>query len=268
MSSPLSFFKRFSQKRPVDKLKFAGVSFLAAVFIIEALLIAYGAFRLRDETLRNETMGRRLDNESSRISNLVRRSLRSTQELHFLQALGKFFPKDKGYLRTQKAVADEVEALRRKLAPKLRGILYIIVDVKADKLYVKRGFKLLLETDCSVGRGGFLRDRKTGQRWQFLTPRGEFRVLAKAPDPLWRKPDWAYVESGKKIPPPDDPSRIVHGELGAYVLNLGNGYLIHGTKNEKLLGRPASHGCVRLGADALKRVYELAPVGTRVFIFY
>jgi len=35
-----------------------------------------------------------------------------------------------------------------------------------------------------------------------------------------------------------------------------------------VLGHPASHGCVRLGADDLKKLYETVPVGTRVFIFY
>ena len=102
----------------------------------------------------------------------------------------------------------------------------------------------------------------------FVTPRGEFHVISKAENPLWRKPDWAYVEEGKPIPPPDDPARLVQGELGGYVLNLGDGYLIHGTKDERVLGRPASHGCVRLGAADLKRLYEQIQIGTKVFIFY
>lgn len=254
--------------RPLKNFRKVATLLGIILFLIEAISIFHWASLLQKATMRNEATGRELSREASTTSALVQESMKSTNELHFLQALGEFFPKDKGYLRTQKAVADEVEALRRKLSRKLRGMLYIVVDAKTNKLYLKKGFKLLLEADCSVGRGGFLHDKKTGQRWQFVTPRGEFRVLAKAPDPLWRKPDWAYVEAGKKIPPPNDPSRIVHGELGAYVLNLGNGYLIHGTKNEKILGRPASHGCVRLGAEALKRVYETTPIGTRVFIFY
>jgi lipoprotein-anchoring transpeptidase ErfK/SrfK len=92
-------------------------------------------------------------------------------------------------------------------------------------------------------------------------------VVSKGVDPIWRKPDWAYAESGEPIPPPEDPSRLVKGELGEFFLDLGDGYLIHGTRNEALLGRPASHGCVRLGAADLRRLYEAAAPGTRVFIY-
>ena len=92
-------------------------------------------------------------------------------------------------------------------------------------------------------------------------------MIGKGVNPKWRKPDWAYVEAGEPVPPPEDPSRYVEGELGAYVLNLGDGYLIHGTKNEELLGRPASHGCVRVGAADLERLYKTVPNGTRVYIF-
>jgi L,D-transpeptidase YbiS len=92
-------------------------------------------------------------------------------------------------------------------------------------------------------------------------------VRKKIENPKWVKPDWAFVETGELVPPPEDPKRKVEGELGAYVLNLGNGYLIHGTKTEQLLGRPASHGCVRLGADNLKLLYEAVPVGTPVYIY-
>ncbi len=199
---------------------------------------------------------------------VVKAAKADSAELEFLQGLPNLLPQDKGYLRTQKAISEEVQALRHKLAGRLGGALHIVIDAKANKLYLKKGFKLLWSADCSVGRGGLLVDKRTGQRWQFVTPRGEFRVLSKAESPLWRKPDWAYVEEKQPIPPPDDPARLVQGELGAYLLNLGDGYLIHGTKNEAVLGHPASHGCVRLGADDLKKLYETVPVGTRVFIFY
>ena len=75
------------------------------------------------------------------------------------------------------------------------------------------------------------------------------------------------MESKEPIPPPEDPARKVEGELGAYVLSLGYGYLIHGTKNEALLGTAVSHGCVRLGAENLAKLYEAAPIGTPVFIY-
>lgn len=240
-----------------------------ALFAVEAFAVSKAAARLArlDDAL--EDRGRALAVAAAGVEALVRRTNDESHEMEFLQDLPNLLPQDKGYLRTQKVLADDVRALRAKLSGRLRGSLYVLVDAKADKLYLKKGMKLLWQADCSVGRGGMLRDKATGRRWEFVTPRGEFRVLSKAENPLWRKPDWAYVEEGdKRIPPPDDPSRYVAGELGAYLLNLGDGYLIHGTKDEALLGRPASHGCVRLGAEDLKKLYAAVPVGTKVFIFY
>jgi len=198
---------------------------------------------------------------------LTRRTKAQTQEIDFLQSLVKVMPEERGFVRTQRAMSEEVEALRAKVGYRLKGDLHVLVDTRANKLYVKKGLLLLWEADCSVGRGGILKDRVTGRRWEFVTPRGVFEVHDKFEKPQWTKPDWAFVESHEPVPPPDDPKRKVDGELGAYVFNLGDGYLIHGTKTPELLGRPVSHGCVRLGADDLKRLYETVPRGTKVYIY-
>ncbi len=239
-----------------------------AAFGLETAGIVYWSSALQAATERLAAAGGRLNLAAVEASTLIGRAAAASADAMFLKGLPDLLPQDKGYLRTQKAIAEEVQERRSQLSRKLEGALYIVVDAKTNKLYLKKGFKLLWEADCSVGKGGMLVDKRTGRRWEFVTPRGEFRVVSKAENPEWKKPDWAYAETGEKPPPPDDPSRFVKGELGAYLLNLGNGYLIHGTKNEALLGRPASHGCVRLGADDLKRLYQKAPVGTRVFILY
>ncbi|MBI5629521.1 MAG: L,D-transpeptidase [Elusimicrobia bacterium] len=238
------------------------------IFAWQALNVGVQWSRSARLAERIEARGQILSFQAKELSSLHRLIQAQDGEMRFLQNLPELLPKDKGYLRTQKVISDDVQALRRKLAPKLKGVLHVLVDAKANKLYVKRGFQLLWQADCSVGRGGVLVDRRTGRRWEFVTPRGEFRVIGKTENPKWRKPDWAYAETGEPPPPPDDPKRLVEGELGAYLLNLGDGYLIHGTKKEALLGRPASHGCVRLGAADLKKLYDLAPTGTRVYIFY
>ena len=247
----------------------------AAVLAAAGLCVAASALRLSARASALERARDQVEAGAARLGALARETrihsslaARDRAELMSLRAMAEQLPQERGYLRTHKVIADEVEALRRRLAPRLKGQIHIIIDAKANKLYLKKGLSLLWEADVSVGRGGVLVDKKTGRRWEFVTPRGEFRVVAKAENPLWRKPDWAYTETGEPIPPPDDPARLVEGELGAYVLNLGDGYLIHGTKNEALLGRPASHGCVRLGAADLKKLYEQVSVGARVFVFY
>ncbi|MBI4061776.1 MAG: L,D-transpeptidase [Elusimicrobia bacterium] len=243
------------------------LSLWTAAFAWRACGVARDASALGRDADRLEDESRALDLGAMRLRALVRDSGERVRDARFLQDIPNILPEDKGYLRTQKAIEGEVALLRAKVAKRLKNALHLVIDARANKLYVKKGAKLLWQADVSVGRGGVLKDAKSGRSWEFATPRGEFRVIGKSPDPQWRKPDWAYVEAGEPVPPPGDPSRMVSGELGAYVLNLGDGYLIHGTKREELLGRPASHGCVRVGAADLERLYAAVPNGTRVFIF-
>jgi lipoprotein-anchoring transpeptidase ErfK/SrfK len=41
---------------------------------------------------------------------------------------------------------------------------------------------------------------------------------------------------------------------------------IHGTNGEDRIGRPASHGCVRLRNREMVELFEMVPVGTPVWI--
>ncbi len=216
---------------------------------------------------RTELLTQDLHRDSQRIVESARAIHDRTREAEFLQGLVNVLPQSKSFIRTQRAMVDEVETLRYKVSRHIRNDLHILVDTRANKLYVKKGLTLLWEADCSVGKGGILVDKGTGRRWEFVTPRGQFDVREKIEKPVWTKPDWAFVEEKKPVPPAEDPSRHVEGELGAYVFNLGDGYLIHGTQNEAALGHSVSHGCVRLGAVDLKRLYETVPKWTKVYIY-
>lgn len=149
------------------------------------------------------------------------------------------------------------------VAPK--GI-YIVVDTGKNRLYLKNGKKILLEAVCSTGNGKVLFDHEQKRRWEFNTPRGEFRVFKKVYRPVWTKPDWAFIEEGEQVPTYVS-ERFEEEMLGDYALHIGNGYLIHGTLYRRLLGRSVTHGCVRLGDEDLEKVYKAATVGTPVFIF-
>lgn len=144
---------------------------------------------------------------------------------------------------------------------------YIVIDQTHNRLYLKRGDELLVDATCSAGSGMLLRERDgQGRTWIFDTPRGRFKVLSKLKNPVWRKPDWAFVEEGKPIP--REPSeRIEYGALGEYALYFGDGYMIHGTLYERLLGRSVTHGCIRLGRDDLREVFRVARVGTPIYIY-
>jgi lipoprotein-anchoring transpeptidase ErfK/SrfK len=71
------------------------------------------------------------------------------------------------------------------------------------------------------------------------------------------------------IPPTNTAQRRVPDALGTRKLDLGNGYLIHGTHvyNADSIGRAVSHGCIRMKNDEVERLYDLVQVGTPVYIY-
>ena len=69
------------------------------------------------------------------------------------------------------------------------------------------------------------------------------------------------------VPPMGSKNRKVEGELGKYRLNLGDGYLLHGTPYKESIGMAATHGCVRLRDEDIEWLYDHVPVGTKVYIY-
>ncbi|HEX9189193.1 MAG TPA: L,D-transpeptidase, partial [Vicinamibacteria bacterium] len=175
-------------------------------------------------------------------------------------------PAAKPALREASRLAAERERLQSALRRRVPRGPWIVIDQTHNRLRLMRGDETLLEAPCSAGSGLVLKEGALGRVWVFDTPRGRFEVLSKAENPVWKKPDWAFVEEGQPIPK-DPAERMEYGSLGEYALYFGNGYMIHGTLYERLLGRPVSHGCIRLGRDPLREVYRQAPVGTPVYIY-
>jgi len=141
----------------------------------------------------------------------------------------------------------------------------ITVDVSTNRAYLFRDGQLIAKSGAATGSG---KEFVSGNdMWVFHTPRGHHKVLGRIKDPIWRKPDWAFIEAGEPIPSPNSPRRNVKGKLGKYALNLGEGILIHGTDDPKSIGRRVSHGCIRLPDGMMSKVYGAAKVGTDVYVF-
>ena len=171
-------------------------------------------------------------------------------------------------LKMQNLLADRaIQPLRVQLEEVLGKEMHVVVDLKRRRLAVRRGAEFVSLHPCAVGKGGMLVDKTSGRTWEFQTPRGVFAIRSKTANPVWFRPDWAFVEDGKPVPQPDDPSRRDPTVLGRYAMDLGWGYKIHGTPDELSLGRPVSHGCIRMGAEDLDAVYHAVKTGARVFIF-
>jgi len=158
-------------------------------------------------------------------------------------------------------------ALKQKLNQLAPAGHYIVVDTAHNRLYVKRGKETLLTAVASTGSGTILdKPAQPGSQWVFDTPRGGFTIQSRLTNPVWVKPDWAFLEEGMRVPS-NPAERLEPGILGDYALGFGKGYFIHGTLYPRLLGKNVTHGCIRLSDDDLRTVYKLAKVGTPLIIF-
>jgi hypothetical protein len=69
------------------------------------------------------------------------------------------------------------------------------------------------------------------------------------------------------IPPGGTKNRQIQGELGHFRLDLGDGYMLHGTPYQKSIGAAVTHGCIRMHDEDIEWLYENVPVGTKVYIY-
>ncbi len=181
-----------------------------------------------------------------------------------LAAVLVLLPPGSGGNESSPAADLQTERLQSQLEALQPKGLHILIDTGANRLTLKRGPEIVMEAVCSTGSR---RTLVSGDRsWTFETPRGVRQVRAKVRNPVWRRPDWAFLEEGKPVPRREG-DRYQAGVLGDYAFDIGNGYFIHGTLYSRLLGQNVTHGCVRLGDDDLKRLFDLVPVGARVYVF-
>ena len=179
--------------------------------------------------------------------------------------LTSFSPIDQGIGGKTEGESPRRPAARRKPRP---GERYVVVDTHANRVYLRTEDRILLDARCSTGSGDTLVDTATGRVWVFNTPRGQFTVDSKMVEPWWRKPDWAFIEEGLPPPPPSKAQERLDPEvMGDYAIGFGDGYFIHGTLYERLLGVNVTHGCVRLGAKDLTELYKQVQIGTSVYVF-
>lgn len=173
---------------------------------------------------------------------------------------------DKGRAVTPDKLATANDKLRKRLAALAPKGQYVVIDTANNRVYLRDGERTVREMIASCGSGNVLVDPVGGRTWTFDTPRGQFQVKSKVNNPVWIKPDWAFIEEGEPIPK-NPRDRADANVMGDYALGIGNGYFIHGTLYKRLLGRNVSHGCVRLGDDDLEFLFKTATMGTKVIIF-
>jgi lipoprotein-anchoring transpeptidase ErfK/SrfK len=159
-----------------------------------------------------------------------------------------------------------VRTLRARLAALAPEGVYAVVDTASNTLTLRQGQRVLRTAVVSAGSGSVLRDPSGKRHWVFETPSGIRSVQSKIKKPVWVKPDWAFIEEGEALPA-RYAERLDPGAMGDYAIGLGDGYFIHGTLYTRLLGRNVTHGCVRVGDQDLKAVYQALSLGSRVILF-
>ncbi|MCJ7448501.1 MAG: L,D-transpeptidase [Bacteroidales bacterium] len=174
--------------------------------------------------------------------------------------------RDAAYKKLISLMNRDVQRLSRKYNAYTSGQSYLVINTTDNLFHLYRNKKQIREGFCSSGSYKLLQTEE-GRSWIFKTPKGKFLIQGKTIDPIWTRPDWAFVEEGLPIPPKDDPSRYEYGVLGDYAMSLGEGYLIHGTIYKRFIGMPVTHGCVRLNDDDLKAIFNTLSIGSKVYIF-
>ncbi len=112
------------------------------------------------------------------------------------------------------AAAARVQSLRTKVAASDQQIddlqdpgQVITVSTAENRVYLRRGNKVVFKAVCSTGKGTVLVDQ--GHTIVFNTPVGKFRIKSKEEHPTWVPPDWYYVEEARK-----NGMRVVHLNRG------------------------------------------------------
>lgn len=182
-----------------------------------------------------------------------------------LPALSQTQAEAEGAEAQKEKLEKEIVKLQAKLDKFTPTNGYIIINTTDNHYYLYKGKEKIRDGVCSTGKNERLVSADGEDK--FYTPKGVRKVLRKVPNPVWAKPDWAFIEEGLPVPPPGHSSRFEKGTLGKYKLELGNGYMIHGTIWKRFMGLNVTHGCVRLLDEDLEAVYTTLDIGSKVYIY-
>lgn len=158
------------------------------------------------------------------------------------------------------------------------GQPYVIVSIAAQRLYLMQEGRLFKTYPVSTSAFG-----PGAQEGSNQTPLGlhRIRTMIGAGEPLGmvfkaRKPTGRIAEIIKEpidVPEDDVTTRIMWLEglepgvnQGGRVDSYKRFIYIHGTPEEGLIGRPASHGCVRMYNADVVDLFERLGEGTLVYI--
>jgi lipoprotein-anchoring transpeptidase ErfK/SrfK len=140
----------------------------------------------------------------------------------------------------------------------------IVISVKHQKMSVMQGQERKAQFAISTSKFGV-----GDQARSFRTPLGTFYIDRKIGDNMPLGAVFKGLHFTGEVLQPNAPGR---DPIVTRVLCLGGGsagrrgIYIHGTPEERKIGRPASYGCIRMRSRDVIALYNTVNVGTRVVI--
>ncbi len=123
--------------------------------------------------------------------------------------------------------------------------IHLVLKLSERRVYVYDRDQVKTSFPVAIGRAG----------WE--TPTGKYQVIQMQHDPIWQHPF-----TGELVPPGSD------NPLGVRWIGFwtdGTNYIgFHGTPNAESVGRPASHGCVRMYNQDVVKLFDMVEIGTPV----
>jgi L,D-transpeptidase ErfK/SrfK len=166
---------------------------------------------------------------------------------------------EKAYLK----IGQKLVYNNRKIVPQ-RMKNGIVVNIPDRTLYFFKQGKLTVSLPVALGVP------VKSEKYDWKTPTGKFRVIAKMKDPTWHVPPSIQSEMEEKgrevitsIPPgPENP-------LGKYAIKTSiPGILIHSTTKPWSIYSFASHGCIRVYPEQMEEFFKEVTVNTPGEIIY
>ncbi len=161
-------------------------------------------------------------------------------------------------LRTPLAIGQRIRIDNRHIVPVAASAGRVVINIPQRMLVFVDDDGHVDASPVAVGRPD----------WQ--TPTAPFTVITKKQDPTWHVPASILRERARRgrlqppvVPPgPGNP-------LGAFWIGLSvSGIGIHGTTLPASIYHAATHGCIRVGADNMRRLFRLFTAGTPGQIIY
>lgn len=232
--------RRLSKVPIVRRLAKAPGPCKAAVKTLGSPNVAYAAVVEKDTVIRTQPRGGA--SVVGRIGRLDKRGFREVLGLMEVRSSSRCAP---DWYRVRLSVLPNGATgwVRASAVAPYRVHSRIVVDLSQRRLRLFRSGKMALETSVAVGSPAT------------PTPRGHYFVNQR------------YVLPDGSGPfGPHALGISAHSEALQHTWVENGPIAIHGTNEPQSIGQAASHGCIRVANDVIRRLFPLAPAGTPVIV--